>query len=58
MANKTMNVVLNMVKCVPKGEGKRAEEQYCDQCFDKWMFEIHFACLSYFSQSSLRHKLR
>ena len=33
--------MVNMIKCMPKGKGKRADEQYGDQCFDKWMFEIH-----------------
>ena len=41
MANKTMYIVFNMIKCMRKGKGKRANEQYGDQCFDKWMFEIH-----------------
>lgn len=36
-----MGVMFNMVNCMPKGKGKRADEQYSDQCFNKWMFEIH-----------------
>ena len=41
MANEAMDVMVNMIKCMPKGKGKRANKQYGDQCFDKWMFEIH-----------------
>ena len=41
MANKTMDVVFNMVECMPKGKDKRADEQYSDQCFNEWMFGVN-----------------
>ena len=41
MANEAMNIMFNMLNRMPQSKGKRADEQYGDQCFDKWMFEIH-----------------
>jgi len=40
MANKTMNIVFNVVKCMPKGKGKRADEQHGDQCFNEWILGV------------------
>jgi hypothetical protein len=50
MANETMGimfnaigVMFNMVNCMPKGKGKRADEQYDDQRFNERVsgVEIH-----------------
>ncbi|MDE2797164.1 MAG: hypothetical protein OXI94_00720 [Gemmatimonadota bacterium] len=40
MANKTMNIVFNVIKCMPKGKGKRAEEQHGDQRFNERIFGV------------------
>ena len=44
MANEAMDVMFNMLNRMPKGNGKRADEQYGDQSFNKRVseVEIHF----------------
>ena len=44
MANEAMDVMFNMLNRMPKGKGKRADEQYGDQPFNERVseVEIHF----------------
>ncbi len=44
MANEAMDVMFNMLNHMPKGKGKRADEQYGDQPFNERgsEVEIHY----------------